>query len=246
MNNQDLHITIEEWEQIEAYLNGSLPAETFTIFEQQLQNDSHFAAKVTHVKLSLLTVEEAGLRADLEDFHQRLQQQPVVSIQSRKTNNIKRWLAIAAVFLVIAVTSVLYLQQGSTDEKLFSKFYKPDPGLSTTMSQTDNYAFEKAMVDYKTKQYAKALESWQALLNSNPGSDTLQYFIASAYLAMDETKKAIPYFEKVTAHPGSEFLSDARWYLGLALIKEGRAAEGKKLIELTDKPEKSELLPQIH
>lgn len=245
MNNQDIHITLEEWEQIESYLNGSLAANEAAIFREQLDKDNTLAAKVEQVKLSLLTVEAAGLRADLESFHQRLQTKPVVAIDARKKSSIKKWLAIAAVFVAIFVTALLWLQQPSKDEKLFTTFYKPDPGLSTTMSQTDDYTFEKAMVEYKTGNYAKALKEWRILLDSNPKSDTLNYFIASAYLATGETKTAIPYFEKVLLQTNSEFLNDTHWYLGLALIKEDRLEEGIKQIERAERPEKSTLLKQI-
>ncbi len=246
MNNQPIHITLEEWEEIEAFLNGSLTAEVEQAFRLQVEKDTVLAAKVEQVKLSLLTVEEAGLRADMESFHSRLQQRPVVSINAHRKMNARKWLAIAAVFIAVCVAALLYLQQPSKNERLFSTFYKADPGLSTTMSQTDDYTFEKAMVEYKTKNYTKAIDSWQLLLKDNPNSDTLNYFIGSAYLALNETATAIPYFENITLKPGSEFVSDACWYLGLALIKAGRVEEGKKQVEKSERPEKKELLQQIH
>lgn len=246
MNNQPIHITLEEWEEIEAFLNGSLTAEADQAFRLQLEKDTVLTAKVEQVKLSLLTVEEAGLRADMESFHSRLQQQPVVSIEAHRKMNARKWLAIAAVFIAVCVAALLYLQQPSKNERLFSTYYKADPGLSTTMSQTDDYTFEKAMVEYKTKNYTKAVDSWQLLLKDNPNSDTLNYFIGSAYLALNKSETAIPYFENITLKPGSEFVSDACWYLGLALIKTGRLEEGKKQIEKSERPEKNELLQQIH
>lgn len=246
MNNQPIHITLEEWEQIEAFLNGSLTAEAEQAFRLQLEKDNVLAAKVEQVRLSILTVEEAGLREDMESFHARLQQQPVIAIEAHRKTNVKKWLAIAAVFIAVCIATMLYLQQPSKNERLFSTYYKADPGLSTTMSQTDDYTFEKAMVEYKTKNYTKAIDSWQLLLKDNPDSDTLNYFIGSAYLALNKTATAIPYFENITLKPGSEFVSDACWYLGLALIKTGRVEEGKKQIAKSERPEKDELLQQIH
>ncbi len=245
MNNQDIHISLEEWEEIEAYLNGSLSTDKLQVFEQRLQSENNLFAKVEKVKLSLLTVEEAGLRADLETFHARLKTKPVVSITTHKKNNLTKWLAIAAVFIAIAVTTVLYLQQPDEHEKIYSSFYKPDPGLSTTMSETDNYEFEKAMVDYKTGNYEKALAVWQNLLKQNPQSDTLNYFVGNAYLAQNESKVAIPYFEKVIANTDSEFLNDAYWYLGLSLIKEGKNKEAIVYIRQSKHLQVPSLLKQL-
>lgn len=245
MNNQDIHISLEQWEEIEAYLNGSLSTEQLQAFEQRLQTESDLLAKVEKVKLSLLTVEEAGLRADLETFHARLKTKPVVSITTHKKNNVTKWLAVAAVFIAIAVSTVLYLQQPNENEKVYSNFYKPDPGLSTTMSQTDDYEFEKAMVEYKTGEYEKALTSWKKLLQTNPASDTLNYFIASAYLAENNSKDAIPYYEKVIANNNSEFLNDAYWYLGLSLIKEGKNKEAIFFIKKSNHLQAPSLIKQL-
>ncbi len=231
MNNQEIHISLEEWEEIEAYLNGSFSTEQLQAFEQRLQTESDLLAKVEKVKLSLLTVEEAGLREDLETFHTRLKTKPVVSIPKHKKNNLTKWLAIAAVFIAIAITTILYLQQPNEHEKIYSSFYKPDPGLSTTMSQTDDYEFEKAMVEYKTGNYEVALASWQNLLRQNPQSDTLNYFIGSALLADKKIEQALPFFDMVLKKEKSTFLPEAEWYKALALLHSGKKQEAILLLK---------------
>lgn len=245
MNNQDIHISLEEWEEIEAYLNGSLSTEQLQVFEQRLQSENNLFAKVEKVKLSLLTVEEAGLRADLETFHARLKTKPVVSITTHKKNNLTKWLAIAAVFIAIAVTTVLYLQQPNEHEKIYSSFYKPDPGLSTTMSETDNYEFEKAMVDYKTGNYEKALAVWQNLLKQNPQSDTLNYFVGNALLAEKNEKVAIKHFESVLKYTNSGFIGEAYWFLGLIYLKNEEREKAIEYLQKSNLAEATVLLKQL-
>lgn len=245
MNNQPIHITLEEWEQIEAFLNGSLTAEADQAFRLQLEKDTVLTAKVEQVRLSLLTVEEAGLRADMEVFHTRLQQQPVIAIQPGQKNSIKKWLAIAAMLGGVCIVALLLLQQPTKSSTLFSTFYKPDPGLITTMAQSDNYDFEKAMVNYKTGKYTEAIKGWEALSKNTAGNDTLNYFLGCAYLANENTEKANLFFSKVLANPESVFLKDAYWYKGLVLLKEKKWKEAADNIKLSDKSEKDKLLEKI-
>src|SRR4051812_67312 len=126
---------------------------------------------------------------------------------------------MAAAFIAAIITVGLYFANNqSAEEKLFASYYKADPGLATVMSVSDNYEFERAMVDYKTGNYSEALARWEKLAKENTMSDTLQYFIGSAYLAHNNPSAAVVYFDKVTAKPKSTFTDDAYWYKGMALL----------------------------
>lgn len=245
MNNQNIHITLEEWEEIEAYLNHTLPAGQLQFFEERLKMDSNLPAKINQVKLRLLAVEEAGIRADLETFHQRLNNKPVVAINTSSRTNKFKWVAAAAVIIAIATTALFFLQQSGSREQLFTGHYKPDPGLSTTMSQTDNYEFEKAMVEYKSGNYTKALAGWEKLLSSKPDNDTLHYFIANAHLATGNQEGAIEHFEKVLPVANSEFINESYWYLGLVYIKKNDKQKAITYLQQSKLPAANALLKQL-
>ncbi len=139
----------------------------------------------------------------------------------------------------------LLLGRVGREEKLFSAYYKPDPGLISAMSTTDNYTFDRAMIDYKTGSYDSAIKAWETLLAAKPDNDTLNYFIGSAWLAKEDGEQAIPYFKKVIVLPGSYFKHDAYWYTGLALLKQKKVKEAVSFIRQSAHEQKDALLLKL-
>jgi predicted Zn-dependent protease len=213
------NITQEEFERIEAYITGQLSDEKHLEFEKQLKDDNEFKTKVDDVKTILLGIETQSLKEQLNDFHEDLTKDSDKTIISDPKVKSIGWqkLAIAAA-LIIAAGSFWFLG-GNSNDRLYSKYFSPDPGLPTTMSSNDNYEFNKAMVDYKQGKYDDALSIWKTQLETKTENDTLNYFIASALLADNNEKEAIDYFLKVTKHKEDRFKPEAYHYLGLAYLK---------------------------
>lgn len=157
----------------------------------------------------------------------------------------KKWLAAASVIIIAALGALLYFNSSTSDSKLFSNYYKPDPGLIGTMSVSDNYLFDHAMIDYKTGEYAKAISTWESLLKTHPVNDTLNYFLGSAYLAINNSTKALGYFKIVTNQQESYFYKDACWYMGLALLKDDKKKEAISFIEKSNHQNKEKLLLKL-
>ena len=128
---------------------------------------------------------------------------------------------------------------------MYAKYYIQDAGLMTAMGVSENYNFDKAMIDYKTGDYEKAIDAWQKLLLTNPANDTLHYFIGSAYMALDRPARALMNFEWVLKSANSNFKTDAYWYAGLALLKQGELEKASNYIRLSDNPKKDELLKRM-
>nr|WP_303626606.1 tetratricopeptide repeat protein [Ferruginibacter sp. HRS2-29] len=101
------------------------------------------------------------------------------------------------------------------------------------------------MVDYKTGKYSAAIDSWKKLLPLNPGNDTLNYFIGSAYLANKDGASAIGYFNDVLKTGRTAFSSEALWYKGLALIRLGKKDEAIEAISSSGHPQKAALLHKL-
>lgn len=239
MNN--INITEEELQQIDQYLSGQLSSNEKEIFEQRLTDDLAWAAKFNEIKLLSLGIQETTLRTQLNTLHS-------IATDSKKPTVIKNmnWikkLAVAAVFIAfISTLGWFLLFKKSMDQKLFAAFYKADPGLATVMSVSDNYEFERAMVDYKTANYLQAIERWEKLTKQDAANDTLLYFIASAKMASKELPAAVDLFEKVIANKNSVFKGEAYWYKGLALLKLGKKQEAITAIEQSNHPQKTALL----
>lgn len=243
--NFNLNISPEELEQIEHYLQGQMTAAEKQSFEMEVAASADLQDKVQQVQLLMLGVQEAELSSKLNRFHKEL---PAAKKSEAKTVSLfstKRWMAAAAIVFVLALGTWFLLFRKSSNEKLYAAYFRPDPGLMTTMGTTDNYTFDRAMVDYKTSHYEEAITAWKSLLKNAPQNDTLNYFIGAALQAKGQSAESISYLQKIIAQPQSYFRPDAYWYLGLALLKEGKKEEAVAAIRQSNHPQKEVLLQAL-
>ena len=225
MNLQD--ISQEEFEKIEAYLNGKLESNELIEFKAMLENDSDFKTKVEDIKTVLFGIETQELKEQLNIFHDDLEVEhtPIEGTETKVRSIHWKKLAIAAVLIIAAGSFWFY--NGNSNDKLYAKYFSPDPGLPTTMSSTANYEFYEAMVDYKQGNYITAISKWKTLQKVKPNNDTLSYFIGVAHLANKNEGKAISFLEHVTKNSEFALSNDAHYYLGLAYLKKGNIEKAK-------------------
>ncbi len=220
-----------------------MPAEEQAVFAKKLAGDKELQTKTNEIRLLLLGVREAILEKKLDAFHAALPPR-----QQEEPANVKvpaaRWLLAAAILLALFAGTWLFITLPSVNNQVYTRYYKPDPGLISAMSTSDNYAFDRAMIDYKTGAYEPAIAAWKTLLQSNNGNDTLLYFLGSAYLAKTNTNSAIYYF-KTLQNRQSGFSKDADWYLGLALLKKGKYTEAAAYIRRSEHPKKEAILNRL-
>ncbi len=241
----DYDIAPEEMELIENYLRNELSPEQSLAFNEKRNSDPNWANKIDEVKLLTVGLQEASLQQSMNEFHRSIE-------TSKQTGTGKvirfntRWAVAASVILLVAVATWLLLPLKDRYEKLYAGYYTPDPGLLTAMSVSDNYAFEKGMVEYKNEEYEKALETWNALNTSGQPGDTLQYFLGMVNQALGRDDVAKKHLETIVSDSTQSFYSDACWYLGLILLKEKQTASAKSLIEKSNHPRKAELLNAIN
>jgi tetratricopeptide (TPR) repeat protein len=231
------NISEELYSRVESYLMDEMSANERSAFENEMASDNDLAKKVHEIKLLLLGIMEKNLQDKLPSFHEGLYQ--------KKTIFKTQWWAAAAAVIIVSALAWVFLNRKTEPEQLFAKYYTADPGLITTMGGSDEYSFDRAMINYKMGKYTEAATEWEALISLKAANDTLLYFTASAYLAQKETKKAVPYYEKVAIDKNSAFSDDARWYLGLALIEENKFKEAIQWIEQSNHPDKETLLTAL-
>lgn len=243
--NNNRNISEQELELIDRYLRKELSETEHVAFEQRLAADAEWREKVQEIKLLSLSIQENALASRLNTFHKAVPISDNNKPKVIKMNWAKRVAIAATLILGVTMLSRLLFFRETGNEKLYATYYKPDPGLATLMGVSDNYEFENAMVDYKTGSYTKALSTWLNMLKENPDNDTLDYFIASAYLAKDDVPEASVYFEKVIRRQQSVFLQDAKWYKALLLLKQGKKEEAVALLQATEHPDRDALLRKL-
>ena len=210
-------ISQELLETVERYHDHNMPQSEREAFEERLQNDTEFKTLVDDIQSFLFGIEQQVLKEKLDGFHDEI---PSTETQKKasKVRQFQFMKIAAAAVIVIAIGSFWFLS-GSSNDRLYDDFFKPDPGLATTMSSSDNYDFYDAMVNYKQGDYKKAIDKWEVLHQKNPENDTLNYFLGVANLAEKNTDKAILFLKETAMQKESVFSDDANYYLGLAHIK---------------------------
>ncbi len=243
--NRNIDIPPEELEIIERYILKQMPQDEYEEFTKKLKGNESLNEKIETVRLLLVGIQEAELTNKIQDFHKGLP-----FFKQKKTWPsagvffMKKWLVAASVIVLVGLGALLFFNQFNK-HSLFNKYYKPDPGLITAMGTSDNYLFDNAMIDYKTKKYDKAITAWEKLLAAKPENDTLHYFIGSALLAENKSEEAISHFQKVILNTHSYFLNDAYWYLGLALVKQQKTKKAISFIEKSNHQNKEMLLLKL-
>lgn len=239
------HISQEEFERIERYLIGEMPEAERLAFEQEMAADAALRQYVKEIRIILQEVETTNLRQTLDKFHEEIAATKTVplSLQSKKLAWIP-WTVAASLILALGLW-VLVGGGQSANERLFTTYFEPDPGLVTAMGVSDQYEFDRGMVDYKLGQYQSAIERWEKLLQQKPKNDTLNYFLGASYLASEQGDKASSYFQTALESQSSIFTDDAWWYLGLTWLKQGEIDKAKDALQRSKKTEAKKLMEEL-
>jgi len=238
-------ISTAEFESIEQYLLSMEITEQQLAFEKRMQADSTLAYKVQEVKLLIAGIETAALKERLNSFHENIKKnQPGKG--GGKIVSIQRKLMVAATIALLATISIwLFTTSKNKYEKIYVAYYKPDPGLMSAMGVSDNYVFNKAMLNYKMGKYKAAIDEWGKLKIELPQNDTLNYFLGAAQQADGNNAAAIVLLKSMTTDTAKPFYKDACWYTGLALLKQGAVKEAIPYLEKSERPESKELISKI-
>jgi tetratricopeptide (TPR) repeat protein len=237
-------IPADELELIEDYLRDEMSPAQSVWFKEKMSTDSDWFKKINEVKLVQTGITELSLQNRLDSFHDEIKSSPAKT--SPVLRMITRWAVAASVLIIISVSFWLLTTGKDQEEKLYSRYFKPDPGLMTAMGSTDNYIFEKGMVEYKNEEYRKAIETWDTLFAKSPANDTLQYFMGAAQQASGNDEQAKKHLQVIASKNDSPFFHDACWYLGILLLKQKQTTEATRYIKQSNYPEAVKLLSDIN
>lgn len=239
------NISQELLETIERYYNDTMSKEERSDFELKLKKDPVFKTQVEDIKTLILGIENQSLKEQLDVFHETM---PKINSKDASTSHFfsLRKLA-AAVVILLAVTGFWWFNTPQ-HEKLYAKFFTPDPGLPTVMSSNnaDTYAFYNAMVDYKQGDYTTAISKWKILHDVKPENDTLNYFLGVAHMANDNEQIAISFLENASQNSDFVWLNEAYYYLGLANLKAGNLEDAKSYLQQSNSTNSKALLSKLN
>lgn len=232
-------------EAIERYLKNTMDANELASFMKEMEQNPVLHQQVEETKILISGVKKAAKKNKLDEFHKDLTKHNMFNEQDESIFKLNfRTLSIAASILIL-VGGFWFFNRTPQNEKLFNQYFEPDRGLATTMSTTDNYNFEDAMLDYKNSKYDLAIKKWEVLLKNKQENDTLNYFLGSAQLANKNEIKAILYYTKVIENRESIFLNEAYYYLGLANLKANNINEAILNFKQNNSPKSEKIISEL-
>jgi tetratricopeptide (TPR) repeat protein len=125
---------------------------------------------------------------------------------------------IAGLFLFIRV-----LLPSSDPDRVFRTYYEPfniiQPVTRSIESDIQG-SLNSAIESYRSGRYEEAYLGFSDILKKDTSFVPARFFLGLTDLASGKYNEAVRDFEEVNSRK-SEFVKEARWYLGLALLKTG-------------------------
>lgn len=229
-----MNINEDNIEYFEAYFNNTLSDEEKELFVKNLSENNQLKEEFESYKNAVLSIELNGIKNDLQELYNK---------QSFKKNNPKKWVYLAASFVLFFGG---YWFWKSQQNNLYDSYFYKDEGLPITMGNSEKSDFNDAMNLYKNDDFKNASLQFQKLLEQKSGNDTLQYYVAMSSLNSNDFKTSKTELEKVVKNQQSQYYSDANYFLALIYIKENNFEVAKQYLEKSNHQNKDELLRKLN
>ena len=166
------------------------------------------------------------------------------------------WLKIAAVLLIIALPSIYFFNASTSSEALAEQHFKPLINPIPTVraaEEAKDLHLSNAVKAYNDGNYQLAIASFNQHLSAQKETPEVSFYLYQgiAYLATDDSKKAIEYLtkadelnlrelsyldlESLSMEQRLEIQQNAKWYLSLAYLMDNQIGNAEKLlIELSN------------
>lgn len=226
----------EDYLEIEAYLQGELPAERKAALEERATLDPAFAKALAERRQlhEHLRAEagEASLRATLNPIETKYfpeQEAAVVRKLRPATGRSRRWWVGIAAAAAIALAVIAGGQfWGQADH--YEQFAQHEP-LSLTERGDPGSLATQAETTYNSGQYTEAISLLQEYLLVQTDDERARLALGVSLLEEDRDEEAINLFKEIV-DTNSTLAPYGNWYLALAAVKRGETAKANGFLNL--------------
>jgi hypothetical protein len=194
------------------YLNGTMPADLRTAFEQQLAVDANLRRKFQVWE----EWRNNDVTAEKSDLLRRNFRQGLATYRAKQRKSQMLWL-LAAVLAVLLLGLAWYLYQPKRDSAaaLYVAHFQPNIDFSAERSGTPAQdVFQKIELAYTQKNYRLTLELLQQNKPSVPSS-AYELLTGQLWLLEGQPDSAIAHLNRVNIGATAE----KHWYLALAYLR---------------------------
>ena len=157
-------------------------------------------------------------------------------LQKIETNRFsvqKKWLVAASFIVFVSLLSLWFMSNNLTPKELYAQNFKPYTNIiaPTTRNNNTESLKENAFKHYESKNYQKALEDFNLLLNLKKSDSTgLRLYKSISLLSINKTSEAISILSK-NIDADIKWKDKYLWYLSLAYLKDNQPKEASKTLQ---------------
>lgn len=238
-----MKLTAEQYELIEAYLNGKLAPADRADLEADRRADPELDREIRLQEELRAGFRAVGLENRLQAARQRHQDRTdnpqkvepkVMPLPAQRTvrvawgwNDLRTWAAAASVVIIVGVSVWLLNQQRESriGETAYASNYQPDAtdfvvrGLPASLKPADRAVLTRGVQAYHQGQYGAAIGSLEKVANADGSLAIAQYYLGISYLTTPDVDKAIRYLQIAQREAPPDIRRKAQWYLALAYLK---------------------------
>ncbi len=228
----------EDYLEIEAYLQGELPAERKAALEERVTADPAFATALAerrqlheHLKAE---AGEASLRTTLNPmgakYFPEQEEKPAVVRQLRPAAGRSRrwWVGIAAAAAIALAVIAGGQFMGEADH--YEQFAQHEP-LSLTERGDPGSLATQAETAYNSGEYTDAISLLREYLLVQTDDERARLALGVSLLEEDRDEEAINLFKEIV-DTNSALAPYGNWYLALAAVKRGETAKANDFLDL--------------
>jgi hypothetical protein len=231
---------MEATRKIEQYLDGTLGEDERREFEERARHDKDFQALIwmhREVDESIRDRDLALLRDEInrigKEYLDASDTAPPVKLKKQiRASNRFIFRTAAGLLLLVAAGLIIkfVLFSNPAPERLFQKYYTPyGNDVVLRSSAPDRSDMDKAIQNYDRGNYTEALALLEETIRRDPGNNLALFYRGLAALETADGMTAIRSLQAIPADWNSPFIEHRNWYLALALLRENRVPEAKKI-----------------
>lgn len=215
---------------IHNYFHQKLSDEEQIALNELLENDPEFKATFELEKdlnAVLIDTGKEHLKEQFVDFeNQEYEPQSETSFPS-----FLKYAIAACVIIGLSVFASKYFIDTTNTDDLFAENFAAYRNIVLPIERGEGIDTpqEEAFFKYEIKEYAAAIEGFETEFEKTKEPYYL-FYMANAYLALGNTKQAIPLLEKHQSFK-DDFYEKSQWYLALAYLKEKNKDKSIELLE---------------
>lgn len=228
------------------YFSGELSQQEKIAFEEHLKSDSKMAEAFQEYQDLRKGIDYSIMKSLKEELQQLETSLPEIELEpdvqhsidpAPTTNRFRIWKVAAAVVLVsLSVGVIFQLQQPSSPQDLVSQHFEPYENPFVGAKRGDDITANpmvQAFQAYDTEKYSVAIAGFESILGQEEYKDQhtmVLFYLGISQLAQGQGTASIASFEHYLGIT-EDNVSEAKWYLALGYLKEGKVDEATVLLE---------------